>query len=92
MSWLSIKAKLWGLGALILAGIGFILRLRVLEHQRDAARERANWAEAEANYRRVKDKKEAEIDQEFSDLEARRKQDVKDGKVPENLRNPNDNW
>ncbi len=53
MSWLlGLKAKAWALGALVIAGLGMLLRLRQLEYQRDKARARAKVAEAERDQER----------------------------------------
>ena len=89
MNWLTIKAKLWAFGAIALGVLAAILRFRVVKEQRDNAREQRDQAEAKLKWRDDVEAVDVEIDNEFSDREARAKEDRRRGKVPEHLRNSN---
>lgn len=89
MSWLTVKAKLWALGAFLLAVAGFFLRLKVVTAQRDKAVRKAENAEAQAHVERVIRETDSEIYREHSDLAREAREAIKRGEVPENLKDPN---
>ena len=83
-----IKAKLYA----ILAGIGLFLvaALKVVTMQRDAARIDAERAKKHMN--EVKDIRKAEkvINAETKQAKKKAVEDIKDGKMPDNIRNRSD--
>lgn len=91
---LKIKSWVWAIGAAALAILAAIGRMSVLKKQRDAARKRANVAEARAELadveKRIKKKRKKELSTSLEEVERK----VKEKKVEEldNLINPNDNW
>ena len=89
MTWLSIQTKLYAAGTFLLAVLAFFVRLKVVTKQRDKARERAKGEAARADQAEMIAEVEAEIDNEFSDLERESKRDIEDGKMPSNIRNRN---
>ena len=89
MSWLSIQPKLYALGAFLLAALAFFVRLKVVTNQRDKARKRANGEAARADQAEMIAEVEAEIDNEFSDLERESKRDIENNKMPGNIRDRN---
>ncbi len=86
MNWASIQLKLYAAGALLLTVVGFFIRLKVVTSQRDRARERARGEAARADQAEDIAEADAEIENEFSDLERESKRDIKDGKMPGNIR------
>jgi len=70
--------------------LGFFLRLRMVTAQRDKARQKAAAAASEAKFHKKLDESHTEIDQEFSHRAEEAAKDIKDGKIPRNLSNPND--
>ena len=89
MSWLSIQTKLYAAGAFLLTVLALFLRLKVVTEQRDNARKRAKGEAARADQAEMIAEVEAEIDNEFSDLEREAKRDIEDGKMPGNIRDRN---
>lgn len=90
MTWLSLKAKLWAIGAFGLAIFAAIFRIRYLTSQRDKAVAQAESAKAQAHVERVVRETDAEIYREHSDLAREAKEAIKRGEVPDNLERPND--
>ena len=86
MNW---KLKLYAFGALLLTVLGFFVRLKVVTRQRDRARERAKGEAARADQAEDIAAADAEIENEFSDLERESKRDIQDGKMPGNIRDRN---
>ena len=87
---LTLKAKLAAIGLAVLAFAGLILRGRYLSAKADKAQHRADRAEATILYKEKVEKSDAQITAEISEVRKRIKEDVKAGKVPSNLSNPND--
>ena len=89
MNWLTIKAKLFALGATVLTVAAFFLRLKIVTAQRDKARKRADAEAARADQAEDIAKADAEIETKYSDLERESKRDIKSGRMPSNIRNRN---
>lgn len=89
MTWLlTIKAKLYAIGAALIAFVGIILRNRYLSQKADRAAHRADVAEAAIRQRKRIDQGDADIDAEFEHWAKQMREDRE--KVPGNLSNPND--
>ena len=89
MNWLSIKAKLFALGATVLTVAAFFLRLKIVTAQRDKARKRADAEAARADQAEDIAEADAEIEAKYSDLERESKRDIKAKRMPSNIRNRN---
>lgn len=92
MSWLGIKAKLWGIGAVLLGAFAFVLRLNSLKNQRDRARIERDQAKAQAKQQKVYRERvektaelDAEIEQEFSHRAEEAQKDKEAGNVPKHV-------
>ena len=87
---LGLKAKLIGLGAILLTVLAFFLRLKTVTYQRDKAVYRAKVLKQELEVR----KQTVELDKTVEDqLESHRAElikDLEDEKIPSNISNPND--
>lgn len=90
---LKLKAWAWQLGAALLAIGAVVLRLSVLKHQRDVARDKANRAEAQVHINKIqkiiKKKKKEELSSSLEEVE--RKVKEKNFEGLDNLSDPN-NW
>ena len=89
MNWLTIKAKLFALGATVLTVAAFFLRLKLVTAQRDKARKRADAEAARADQAEDIAEADAEIEAKYSDLERESKRDIEKGVMPSNIRNRN---
>ena len=89
MNWLSIKAKLFALGATVLTVAAFFLRLKLVTAQRDKARKRADAEAARADQAEDIAKADEEIEAKYSDLERESKRDIEAKRMPDNIRNRN---
>ena len=89
MNWLTIKAKLFALGAFLLTVAAFFLRLKLVTAQRDKARDRADAEAARADQAEDIAKADAEIEAKYSDLERESKRDIEAKRMPSNIRNRN---
>ena len=89
MNWLTIKAKLFALGATVLTVAAFFLRLKLVIAQRDKARKRADAEAARADQAEDIAKADEEIEAKYSDLERESKRDIKAKRMPRNIRNRN---
>ena len=89
MNWATIQLKLYALGAFLLTVLAFFLRLKVVTRQRDRARERAKGEAARADQAEDIATADAEIENEFSDLERESKRDIESGRMPGNIRDRN---
>ena len=89
MNWLTIKAKLFALGATVLTVAAFFLRLKLVTAQRDKARKRADAEAARADQAEDIAKADEEIEAKYSDLERESKRDIKAKRMPSNIRNRN---
>lgn len=83
-----IKAKLYAIVAAI--GLFLIAALKLVTMQRDAAREDARRAKKHMN--EVKDIRVAEkaINVKAKEIKKKAVEDIKNGKMPDNIRNRND--
>lgn len=83
-----IKAKLYA----ILAGIGVFLlaALKLVTMQRDAAREDARRAKKHMTEVKEIRKVEKQINSETKKVKKKAVEDIKEGKMPENIRDRND--
>jgi len=88
MALLNLKAKLFAAGAILLTVLGFLVRLKVVTKQRDKAKQAATkyklWSERQTKTAEI----DAEIESKYSDLKRQTRQDLKDDKIPDHLRNP----
>ncbi len=87
MDWITIKAKLIGLGAFLLAIAAAVLRHKQVVAQRDKARQAAADAKAEVEERRDIDNADREIDSKYSDLEREAREDLENDEMPDVIRN-----
>jgi hypothetical protein len=83
-----LRAKLYAIGAAALLGLLAFLKIVIL--QRDAAKEDAR--RAKKHMTEVVDIRKAEkaINKETADIKKKAVKDIKDGKMPDNIRNRND--
>ena len=83
-----IRAKIYAVLAAI--GLGLLAALKVVTMQRDAAKEDAR--RAKKHMTEVKDIRKAEkvINAETKQVKKKAVEDIKDGKMPDNIRNRND--
>ena len=89
MNWLTIKAKLFALGATVLTVAAFFLRLKLVTAQRDKARKRADAEAARADQAEDIAEADEEIEAKYSDLERESKRDIEAKRMPSNIRNRN---
>lgn len=91
MTWLiSLKAKIYVLGALLVTFLGIILRNSYLAAQNERLRHKADLALAQVRYSKEVAYADTEIDQTFSHRAEVANEQVEDGVVPDNLREPNE--
>jgi len=83
-----LRAKLYAIGAAALLGLLAFLKIVIL--QRDAAKEDAR--RAKKHMTEVTDIRKAEkvINKETADIKKKAVKDIKDGKMPNNIRNRNE--
>ena len=83
-----LKAKLYAIGAAFV--LGLLALLKIVTLQRDAAREDARRAKKHVT--EIKDIRtaEKEINAETKKVKKKAVKDIKDGKMPDNIRNRND--
>lgn len=86
MNWLSLKAKLYALGGVLLTVTAFFLRLKHVKHQRDKYKEHADIYKNQVEQKKKVDKVDAEIESEYSD---KRREAKASDEMPDNIRNPN---
>lgn len=82
------RAKIYAVLAAI--GVGLIAALKVVTMQRDAAREDAKRAKKHLEESKKIGEARKEIRKETKEIEKKAVQDIKDGKMPDNIRNRND--
>ena len=87
-SLVGLKAKLYAIGAAIL--LGLLATLKIVTMQRDAAREDARRAKKHLDERKKIVKAEKEINKKMRDEKAKAVEAIKNGEVPDNIRNRND--
>ena len=87
---LNLKAKLIAAGALLATALGFLVRLKIVTSQRDKAKHKAEQYKAWSERQEETATKDSELEQEFSHRAQEANEDVKEGKVPDHLSNPND--
>jgi len=92
MSWLTIKAKLIGAGALLLTIIGFFIRLKVVTAQRDRFKYNADQYKAQADQQKKIIKIDDEINKQTQSRRVQAKKELDDDKVPGNISDPDNNW
>ena len=89
---LGLKAKLFGLGAILLTVLAFFLRLKTVTYQRDKAVYKTKVLKQEIKVR----KQTVDLDKTVEDqLESHRAElikDLEDETTPANISKPNDNW
>ena len=92
MAWLlKIKGWLYAAGAAVLAVLGFVLRIKYLENQRDKAAQNARIWEARAHVRdvekKISKKRKEELSKSLGDLERK----IEEKKFEDlDIVNPND--
>lgn len=82
------KAKLWAILAAI--GAALLAALKIVTLQRDAAREDARRAKKHLDERNKIVAAEKEINQQMRDEKAKAVEAIKNGEMPDNIRNRND--
>jgi hypothetical protein len=90
MSWLGLKAKLIGLGALLLTVLGFFVRLKVVKHQRDKFEHQAKTFKAKAVQEKKINTLDGEVHSDLARVKQEAKKSIEKGEVPEHLEKPND--
>lgn len=83
-----LRAKLYAIGAAALLGLLAFLKIVIL--QRDAAVEDARRAKKHMKESKDISAAKKEIRKETKAIEKKAVQDIKDGKMPDNIRNRND--
>lgn len=83
-----LRAKLYAIGAAALLGLLAFLKIVIL--QRDAAVEDARRAKKHMKESKDISAARKEIRKETKAVEKKAVQDIKDGKMPDNIRNRND--
>lgn len=83
-----LRAKLYAIGAAALLGLLAFLKIVML--QRDAAVEDARRAKKHMKESKDISAAKKEIRKETKAIEKKAVQDIKDGKMPDNIRNRND--
>ncbi len=83
------RARLYALGAGLLAFVAFFVRFQAVKAQRDRAVERAKKEKARADQAQKVIAADAEIENEFSDLKREADRAIKAGEMPEHIRNRN---
>jgi hypothetical protein len=83
-----LKAKLYAIMAAI--GLGLLATLKIVTMQRNAAREDAKRAKKHMKESKDISAAKKEIRKETKAVEKKAIQDIKDGKMPDNIRNRND--
>ena len=89
MNWLTLKAKLYAAGAVLIGVLAFFLRLKVVTHQRDVAKEKAKRATAQAKEATAIVEADAEIEEEFVELEQESEEAIEKGEMPDHMRERN---
>lgn len=84
MSWIGIKAKLYTAAAALLTILGLILRNRYLKAKAEKQKHRADVAEAGLRRKIEDEKRETEIDSDWSDKERVANENLDD--IPDFLR------
>lgn len=84
---IGLKAKLYAIIAAI--GLGLLAALKVATMQRDAAREDARRAKKHLDERKKIVKAEKEIGKQMKEEKAKAVEAIKNGKVPDNIRDRN---
>lgn len=82
------KAKLWAVLAAI--GAALLAALKIVTLQRDAAREDARRAKKHLDERNKIVAAEKEINQQMRDEKAKAVEAIKNGEMPDNIRDRND--
>lgn len=86
--WLWIKARAVAIGAAV--GALLFAAFKILIVQRNSARDDARRFRATVELQKRVSEADSEIDAEFSHRAAEANKDKRDGKVPDNLSDPND--
>ena len=82
-----IRAKLYAIGAAI--GVGLLALLKIVTMQRDAAREDARRAKKHMTEVKEIRKVEKQINAETREVKKKAVEAIKDGQMPDNIRNRN---
>jgi hypothetical protein len=90
VNWLTIKAKLYALGALILAAVGFFIRLKVVKTQRDNLKEKVAVSEARIRQADRLRQRDTELEEQSRSRRADVLKQVESEGVSDELANPND--
>jgi hypothetical protein len=90
VNWLTIKAKLYALGALILAAVGFFIRLKVVKTQRDNLKEKVAVSEARIRQADRLRQRDTELEEQSRSRRADVLKQVESEGVSDELKSPND--
>jgi hypothetical protein len=90
VNWLTIKAKLYALGALILAAVGFFIRLKVVKTQRDNLKEKVAVSEARIRQADRLRQRDTELEEQSRSRRADVLKQVESEGVSDELKDPND--
>lgn len=90
MSWLTIKAKLIGAGAIALAVLGFFVRLKIVTAQRDRFKQNAKIYKAQAVQQTKINEADDEIAEQTVSRRAQLKRELDDEKIPDSISKPDD--
>lgn len=90
MSWLTIKAKLIALGALLLGVIAFFVRLKVVKSQRDNLKEKVQVAEARIKQADRLHQRDIELESQSRSRRAEAAKEIEESGVSKELSNPNE--
>lgn len=88
LAWLQAKAYI--VGGIFLTVVGFLARLKWVTVQRDSAVKKGVELTAVVEQEKLSKTLTAEVRKEFAAKEREARKDVKEGKLPSNLENPND--
>jgi hypothetical protein len=90
VNWLTIKTKLYALGALILAAVGFFIRLKVVKTQRDNLKEKVAVSEARIRQADRLRQRDTELEEQSRSRRADVLKQVESEGVSDELKDPND--
>ncbi len=86
---LGLKAKLLGLGAILLAVLGFFVRLKYVTGQRDKFKKEAASAKAEVLVQKQVNELDNDIQDELGSRRIEALKEIKRGNRPKNISDPN---
>jgi hypothetical protein len=90
VNWLTIKTKLYALGGLILAAVGFFIRLKVVKTQRDNLKEKVAVSEARIRQADRLRQRDTELEEQSRSRRADVLKQVESEGVSDELKDPND--